>query len=54
MKLVSEGQGGAWELYDLSRNRGESKDLAAEQPDRARELEQLWQTKLSEFRALEK
>lgn len=54
MKLVSEGQGGAWELYDLSRDRCESKNLAAEQPERARELEQLWQARLSEFRALEK
>ena len=55
MKLVSEGQGGAWELYDLSRRpRRIQKPHGLELPERARELEQLWQSRLEEFRALEK
>jgi arylsulfatase len=51
LKLVSEGTG-LWELYDLATDRGESKNLATEQPDRALELEQLWTKRLEEFRLL--
>jgi arylsulfatase len=31
-----------WELYDLSRDRGEAHNLAAAQPEKVRELEALW------------
>ncbi len=51
-KLVSEGKNGPWELYDLSRDRSETKNLAAEQPERVRELEQAWTRHLEEFRSL--
>lgn len=41
-KLVRE-YGGPWELYDLSTDRSESNDLAAQQPDRVREMSDRWQ-----------
>jgi arylsulfatase len=40
-KLVALAKGG-WELYDLARDRGESRNLAAEMPDKVRELETMW------------
>ena len=40
-KLVAPAKG-PWELYDLSRDRGESQNLAAQYPDKVRELEILW------------
>jgi arylsulfatase A-like enzyme len=43
---------GRWELYDLSVDRSEMNDLAARQPERARELEQAWTQRLAEFREL--
>ena len=51
-KLVSEGEKGPWELYDLAADRSESRNLAAEQPVRAGELEQAWAAHLEEFRRL--
>ncbi|MBI3838340.1 MAG: arylsulfatase [Planctomycetia bacterium] len=51
-KLVSEGDNGPWELYDLEHDRSESQNLAVEQPERVRELEQAWTKHLEEFRAL--
>jgi arylsulfatase len=41
-----------WELYDLSRDRGESQNLAERYPDKVRELEKLWTTRLEQFVAL--
>jgi arylsulfatase len=41
-KLVREYEG-PWELYDLSADRSESNDLAAEQPDRVQALADRWQ-----------
>ena len=41
-KLVSPGIDKPWELYDLSTDRTELRDLAARYPDRARELEAAW------------
>nr|WP_315852962.1 arylsulfatase [Candidatus Laterigemmans baculatus] len=40
-KLVA-AKGEPWELYDLSRDRTETVDLAAEHPERVRELEEQW------------
>lgn len=40
--VVSKGGSGKPELYDLSRDIGESKDLAAAQPAKVRELQALW------------
>jgi arylsulfatase A-like enzyme len=51
-KLVSEGEGGAWELYDLKVDRSESNNLAPGQPERVRELEQAWTKHLEDFREL--
>ncbi|HUY91711.1 MAG TPA: sulfatase-like hydrolase/transferase [Pirellulales bacterium] len=51
-KLVAAGKDAPWELYDLSTDRAESKNLAKERPDKARELEQLWTARYEEFRDL--
>jgi arylsulfatase len=40
-KLVALAKGG-WELYDLARDRGESHNLATQQPEKVRELTDLW------------
>jgi arylsulfatase len=48
-KLVATGQSGPWELYDLSKDRCEQKDLASEQRDRTSKLSQLWQERDAEF-----
>ncbi|WP_145083467.1 arylsulfatase [Anatilimnocola aggregata] len=41
-----------WELYDLSKDRGELNNLAAQQPDKVKELESHWQQRFEEYRAL--
>jgi arylsulfatase len=51
-KLVSAGKDGPWELYDLSKDRGESHNLANEHPEKVSDLSALWQKKLDEFTAL--
>lgn len=48
-KLVA-AKGDPWELYDLSTDRGETHNLAADYPDRVRELEALWLQRAEEFR----
>jgi arylsulfatase A-like enzyme len=40
--VVSRGGSGKPELYDLAKDIGESKDLAAEQPGKVKELQALW------------
>jgi arylsulfatase len=47
-KLVAV-QGGPWELYDLSTDRAEQRDLAAKMPERVKELEQAWQRQSENF-----
>jgi arylsulfatase len=42
-KLVSAGKGGAWELYDLAKDRAETKDLAGEMPEKVKELAARWE-----------
>ncbi len=42
MKLVRAGRNGAWELYDLAKDRTEQHDLAAEQPAKKKELVAKW------------
>ncbi|MCX8155111.1 MAG: arylsulfatase [Verrucomicrobiae bacterium] len=49
-KLVAAGAQGPWELYDLSTNRGESRNLAAEQPAKVAEMAALWQRLDTQFR----
>jgi arylsulfatase len=51
-KLVAAGNEAPWELYDLSIDRGESRNLAGERPEKAAELEKVWKERLEEFRAL--
>ncbi len=51
-KLVSAGRDGPWELYDLSRDRGEINNLATKLPDKSLELETRWKQRLEEFRSL--
>ncbi len=50
-KLVAAAEQ-PWELFDLSRDRTETSDLAAQHPDRARDLEQLWTRQMNEFSEL--
>ncbi|MBI3866869.1 MAG: arylsulfatase [Planctomycetia bacterium] len=53
-KIVAAGADAAWELYDLKTDRAESNDLAAKQPDRTRELAEIWTRHFEEFRDLAK
>jgi arylsulfatase len=46
-KLVA-ARGDPWELYDLRTDRAEANNLAAQQPDKVQELEQLWNHQLEE------
>jgi arylsulfatase len=50
-KLVA-AKDSPWELYDLRTDRSESRDLAAQEPDKVRELEESWTRHLEEFRRL--
>jgi arylsulfatase len=50
-KLVSEQENSAqWELYDLKRDRIESKNLAARHPERVKEISALWEQLDAQFR----
>jgi arylsulfatase A-like enzyme len=51
-KLVSKKDEGSWELYNLKRDRSETKDLAVKYPAKVRELEQAWKKHLDEFSQL--
>jgi arylsulfatase A-like enzyme len=42
--VVSNGGSGKPELYNLAADRSESKDLASAEPDKAKELQALWNT----------
>lgn len=52
-KLVAADQS-PWELYDLRSDRSETRNLAAREPERVRELERAWVQHMEEFRALAK
>jgi arylsulfatase A-like enzyme len=43
------GQPGSWELFNLADDRAETKNLAAQYPDKVRELASLWTSKRDEF-----
>jgi arylsulfatase A-like enzyme len=51
-KVVAAGKAGPWELYDLSSDRSETRDLAAARPEKARELSALWARQFEEYAAL--
>ena len=42
-KLVAKGPGGKWELYDISRDRVESNDVASANPEKVAELRAKWE-----------
>lgn len=52
-KLVA-AQGDPWELYDLKTDRAEQHNLAAQMPDKVKELEQVWQHQTDSFTELAK
>lgn len=51
-KLVAAGTNAVWELYDLQRDRAESKNLAAKQPGRVRQMAETWSRLTEEHGAL--
>ncbi|RME95538.1 MAG: arylsulfatase [Verrucomicrobia bacterium] len=51
-KIVAAGADSPWELYDLSRDRGEIHNLAGEKPDLVRELAERWNRRAAAIREL--
>jgi len=51
-KIVAAGAKSPWELYDVSKDRAESNDLASQNPEKVQELERMWNEHTAEFRAL--
>ena len=51
-KLISDKGSSVWELYDLKTDRAEQNNLAPKMPDKAKELEAVWQRQTDEFTAL--
>jgi arylsulfatase len=51
-KIVAAGKESPWELYDLSKDRSESVNLAQAKPEKVRELADLWTRKTAEYEAL--
>jgi arylsulfatase A-like enzyme len=43
-KLVAKGPAGPWELYDIDRDRAEQHDLAAQEPNRVKQMTAQWET----------
>jgi arylsulfatase len=42
----------SWQLYNLANDRAENHDLAAKHPGKVKELSDMWESKLAEFREL--
>jgi arylsulfatase len=51
-KIVAAGAKSEWELYDLSTDRAESNNLAAAEPNRVRDMAQIWTQQLDDCRKL--
>jgi arylsulfatase len=51
-KLVAAGPDAPWELYDLRSDRGESRNRAADQPEKLEELQELWNRVTQDVRRL--
>ncbi len=51
-KLVAKGLRSPWELYDLTQDRAESKDLAQQFPEKANELEGIWNEEAARTKVL--
>jgi arylsulfatase A-like enzyme len=50
-KISWKGQQGPWELYDLSEDRGETRNLAAQMPAKLNELTDTWERLEAQFAA---
>jgi arylsulfatase len=48
-KIVAAGADAPWELYDLSKDRSESQNMAAAKPEKLRELAQQWERETAEY-----
>jgi arylsulfatase A-like enzyme len=51
-KIVAAGKESPWELYNLATDRAESKNLAAEKPEKVAELAAMWSKQTEEYYAL--
>ena len=51
-KIVASGKDSPWELYDLSSDRCETHDLAADKPEKVRELAAIWTKQWEQIAAL--
>jgi len=51
-KIVAAGKESPWELYDLSIDRSETRNLAAEKPDKVKEMAAIWTKHTQEATAL--
>ncbi len=51
-KIVAEGKNTPWELYDLHADRAESHNLAADKPDKVREMAEVWSKQTEAYFAL--
>jgi arylsulfatase len=48
-KIVAAGKDSPWELYDLTVDRSESRNLAAEQPEKTQEMAARWQKETDRY-----
>jgi arylsulfatase len=48
-KVLSTGKDGAWELYDLSKDRCEQRNLAGSDPERLKRMVAVWQQQDAEY-----
>jgi arylsulfatase A-like enzyme len=53
-KIVAAGKTAEWELYDLSNDRTEGKNLAKEMPEKVKELSAMWEKQTAEIAATAK
>jgi arylsulfatase len=51
-KVVAAGKDSPWELYDLTSDRSETRNLARERPEKVRELGAMWTKQFGEYCAL--
>jgi arylsulfatase len=51
-KLVAKGPAGPWELYDISTDRTEQRDLASAEPERVKSMAALWESEARRTKVL--
>jgi arylsulfatase A-like enzyme len=51
-KIVAAGKDSPWELYDLSSERSETKDLAKDKPEKVKKLAAIWAKQYEEYKTL--